>query len=154
MHFTTALVSLATVAAGLPNAPQPPSLTYLFAVNITVAAPIVIGTTPLGFRQVYPITGGTVKGPKLNGTVANWGGDWGLTDSAGTFRPDARYIIQSDDGANIYVTAQGYAPPGSDFDAQIFETGSEKYSWLNNALCVSSGEIGDNGVVLQVWQAT
>lgn len=65
----TALVSLAATALGLPLAdPKAPGLTYLYTANLTFPAPISIGTTPLGVRQILTISGGSFEGPKLSGT--------------------------------------------------------------------------------------
>ncbi len=59
-------VSLAATALAVPTTP---TLTYLFTANFSVAAPINIGATPLGTRQVVTMTGGTVSGPKVNGNL-------------------------------------------------------------------------------------
>jgi len=38
--------------------------------------PQEVGETPHGIRMIYPVLGGTVKGPKLNGEVLAFGADW------------------------------------------------------------------------------
>ena len=51
--------------------PQPPPLTYLYTVNLTIPSNVSLqmGTTPLGRRGVWAITGGTFSGPKMNGQL-------------------------------------------------------------------------------------
>ena len=62
-------LSLLTLAAtALAADPAPPKLTYLYSANLTFAAPITIGSVPSGSRNLLTISGGTVKGPKINGT--------------------------------------------------------------------------------------
>lgn len=74
--------------------------------------------------------------------------DWGLTDASGTFSPDAIYVLQTSDGANIMVTEKGHAP-----NVLIqFETGAEDYSWMNSIVGYATGAPTDTGVHLDVWQ--
>jgi hypothetical protein len=76
------------------------------------------------------------------------GFDWGLTDAKGTFSPDAIYVLHTSDGAAIMVTEKGHAP-----NVQIlFETGDERYAWLNPAVGYATGAPYDGGVALDVWQ--
>jgi len=74
--------------------------------------------------------------------------DWGLTDSKGVFSPDAIYVLKTNDNATIMVTEKGFAPHVH----VLFETGSEKYAWLNNIVAYASGGPIDGGVALDVWQ--
>lgn len=76
--------------------------------------------------------------------------DWGLTSSGGVFSPDAVYVLQTTDGANIMVTEKGHAP----FVQILFETASTKYAWLNSAVGISTGAPFDGGVALDVWQVS
>jgi hypothetical protein len=74
--------------------------------------------------------------------------DWGLTDAKGTFSPDAVYVLKTADGANIMVFEKGRAPVVH----ILFETGSEKYAWLNSVAAIATGGPVDGGVALDVWQ--
>lgn len=76
--------------------------------------------------------------------------DWGLTSQAGVFSPDAVYILQTDDGANIMVTEKGHAP----YVQILFETSSPKYSWLNSLVGIATGGPNDNGVGLDFWEVS
>ena len=70
------------------------------------------------------------------------GADWVLADSFGTVHADARYNLVTDDGDNIFIQTNG---PGQTPDGlavklghlrMTFETGSQKYYWLNNIIAV------------------
>lgn len=74
--------------------------------------------------------------------------DWGLTSASGIFSPDALYALKTHDGANIMVTEKGHAP-----NVQIlFETGDERYAWLNPVVGYATGGPTEGGVALDVWQ--
>lgn len=146
-----AAVASATGAAATfaATTPKPPTTTFLYSINITMSAPLDIGTTATGSRSILPIAGGTFSGPKLSGNVSA-GLDWGLTDSKGTFSPDAVYVLQTTDGARIMVTEHGRAPNVN----LVFDTGSKTYDWLNTAVAYASGGPFAGGISLDVWQVS
>ena len=66
--------------------------------------------------------------------------------AAGPFRPDFRAVIEADDGAVIMVEWHGYGrayPPGCRqiVGAMFHLADREPYSRLNDAVCVSIGEV-------------
>ena len=66
--------------------------------QVTLAADIPVGQTPIGKRNIVPITGGTFEGPGLRGKIMPGGWDWQLTHPSGCFDLHADYMIQTDDG--------------------------------------------------------
>ncbi len=134
-----------------------------------VLPPTVVGQGPLGTRLIYYITGGTVKGPKLNGEVLPGPADWLLVRSDGSFELDVRATIRTDDGQFIYVRYRGLnviAPEvlqriqkgesvaSSEYyfrTTPIFEAGAEKYSWLNQVICVGVGTVGQDFVSYKIY---
>ena len=97
--------------------------------------------SPGGNRVVVATAGGTFEGPKLKGTVVGPGGDWITVRSDGSSVLDLRLLLQTDDGQKILVTCRGiaYTTPGGALYARIlpsFETGAEKYAWLNRVVAV------------------
>lgn len=129
-----------------------------------------IGVTPSGTRIIAPITGGTVTGPKINAEVLPFGADWVLIRPDGIGELDVRATLKTDDGALIYVHYGGILEltpelmkrraKGEDVDPSeyyfrtrpIFETGSEKYGWLNSIVSVGVGKMEPNGVRYKVYQ--
>ena len=92
------------------NHPFQPVLEHAFSISIELA----------GFRQVIPTAlgdtraavyaaSGTIAGPKLNGRVVPMsGGDFPLVRPNGVIDFDARYLLEADDGAIIYMQNRGY----------------------------------------------
>ena len=67
-----------------------------------------LGATPLGRRRVIPITGGRFSGERLSGRVLPGGADWQVIRADGVADLDARYTLETADGALIYVRNKGY----------------------------------------------
>ncbi|MDI2124804.1 DUF3237 domain-containing protein [Yinghuangia seranimata] len=118
------------------TAPQPavrtafsPVLEFAFEVRVFLAPARHIGHGAGEATEFVPITGGTVEGPRLNGTVLPGGGDW-CDNRGGVYQLDARYLIETDDGAVIDITNRGYyheedptSPAQYDGDLQVAEAG-------------------------------
>jgi hypothetical protein len=134
-----------------------------------VPAPADLGPVPLGHRRVTTIRGGSFEGPKLKGTVVG-GNDWTLLRSDGALALDARLILRTDDGHQIGMSYTGYrhGPPdvldrlnkGEAVDPDLyyfrcipaFETGSEKYGWLNKICCVGTGTRSATGPTYHIFE--
>ena len=80
---------------------------------MTLAPPQELGDTPLGRRRIIAITGGRFSGARLSGRVLPGGADWQVIRSDGVADLDARYTLETNDGALIYVHNRGYrhGPP-------------------------------------------
>lgn len=149
-----------------------PELEFAFEVRAEVADPIVVGELPTGqTRRIIDIIGGTVDGPRLKGRVLRGGADWQLIRRDDGFTDvDARYALETEDGAIVYVTNVGirHAPPevmrrlnaGEVVDqADIyfravpkFETAAPELDWLMRSIFISTGERYPNGVIIRFWR--
>ncbi|KAK4161236.1 hypothetical protein QBC43DRAFT_358029 [Cladorrhinum sp. PSN259] len=127
-----------TMLPGASGTPTAAGLTHLGTANLTIGTTVPIGAGPRGDRNFYPVVGGSFSGPAISGTVFPSGGDWGLGDqTAGQFYVDARFILHTADGANIYIEANGPQQPDGTFYTRIkLETGNETYYWLNGVVAV------------------
>jgi hypothetical protein len=97
---------------------------------------------PAGRRIIGPVMGGTFKGGRLNGTVAPLAGaDWVTVRPDKSLRLDVRLVLQTDDGATIFMHYGGIAVNGIARSAPYFETGDERYTWLNNVQAVGIGAL-------------
>jgi hypothetical protein len=130
---------------------------FLCKIQVTLEPARELGNTPLGRRRIIAISGGQFSGPRLSGRVLAGGADWQLVRGDGVAYLDARYTLETSDGALIYVSNRGYrhGPPevierlarGEDVDPALyymratpwFETAAPKYAWLNRTICVASG---------------
>ncbi|MFM2370777.1 MAG: hypothetical protein RIS85_499 [Pseudomonadota bacterium] len=105
-----AALTLATAQSSLaaegPAAPAP-TLTFAFSVKATLDPVVEQGEVDTGRRRFIPITGGTVSGPALTGTVLPEGGDWQVIMPGGLTSIEARYFIKAADGTVIEVTNPG-----------------------------------------------
>lgn len=136
----------------------------------TLKDPVEVGQGPFGARVIYDVTGGSFEGPKLRGKVLSSGGDWILFGPDGVGRLDVRVTLETDDGARIYVQYYGInvmnekvtkaleAGSGTEFGDNYFmtqprfETGDERYAWLNQIVAVAEGRLLPKAVEYRVLQ--
>ncbi|MCG6877213.1 MAG: DUF3237 domain-containing protein [Betaproteobacteria bacterium] len=149
--------------------PPRPQLEHMCRARIAVAAPRTLGQTPLGERRIIDITGGEVSGPKLSGHVLPGGADWQIIRADGVAVLDARYTIETGDGALVYVRnfAYRHGPAdvlaqvyrGEDVDparyyfrgAPVFETSVPALDWLNRTIVVCTGVRTRDRVILDFY---
>jgi hypothetical protein len=75
--------------------PVTPRLERLCRATVEIAAPLVVGDTPLGRRRIIPITGGRVEGPRLRGVVLPGGADWQIVRGNGERVDPATYYFRT-----------------------------------------------------------
>ncbi len=149
-----------------------PTLEFAFEVVASLEAPLQLGNTGMGVRRIIGVTGGTVTGPKLNGIVLPGGADWQIVRADGVTEISARYTLQADDGALIYVENPGIREATPEVIARInageivdpseyyfrttprLETSSEKYAWMNRRLFVCKGVRLPDGVEIRYFVVT
>ena len=139
--------------------PPVPQLAPLSHAIVTVAPPQIIGQTPAGERRVVQILSGRFEG-RLNGKVLPGGADYQLVAPDGTSDLNARYVILTDDGAMILVRNTGirHGVVGDDpskyyfRSTPSFETGDERYLWLNKIVAVCAGARTPDSVVLDFYE--
>jgi hypothetical protein len=94
------------------NEPHPftSRLKHAFTVSIQLSKPFWVKPAARGdTRAAIYAAEGRVEGPRLNGRVVPMsGGDFPLTRPNGVIDFDARYLLEADDGAIIYLENRGY----------------------------------------------
>jgi hypothetical protein len=131
-----------------------------------------LGTSQWGERRVVPIAGGTIDGPGLRGRILPGGADWQVVHPDGMISVDARYTLETDDGAGIYAQSHGvrHGPPevlarlgaGEAVDPAEYyfravielETGAPDYLWVNRRLFVASAMRLAQRVVYDLYGVT
>ena len=146
------------------------TLQPLLHAEITLAPAQELGAAPLGRRRIIPITGGRFHGERLSGRVLPGGADWQIVRGDGVAQLEARYTLETEDGALIYVHNVGLRHGPAEVLAKIaagepvdpalyymratpsFETGAAKYLWLNKLVCVATGARLKDAVELDVYE--
>lgn len=129
-------------------AQQPPALEFAFAETVTLGEAISVGQTTRGERFIIPITGGTVEGPGIRGTVLPGGWDWQLVRPDGCKELVADYFLKTDDDAIINVVNEAVICPPRDGEQPYvrtqasFEPPLGKYEWLGQSVFVGVLEVG------------
>lgn len=151
--------------------PPPPPLVFAFELRVTVDDPQVVGEVPHGLRRIVKITGGTMRGPAINGIIVpDSGADWQLIQPDGFSELDTRYTLRTDKGEIIYVQNVGirHAPPevmqklnaGQVVDPSLvyfrtvpkFETSAPGLQWLTRSVFVGVGERSPNEVIVRFYR--
>ncbi|MFG1679743.1 DUF3237 domain-containing protein [Nonomuraea sp. NPDC049269] len=127
-------------------------------------------STPLGTRMIAVVERGTVEGPRLRGEFLPGGGDWIMVGSDRVARLDVRATIRTHDGELVFVTVTGRATLSDEAisrlwvgetigwdemharSAPLFETGAERYAWLNSTVAIAVNELSLNHVNYRVYR--
>ncbi|MEN9684044.1 MAG: hypothetical protein RLZZ427_1795 [Pseudomonadota bacterium] len=149
-----------------------PSLEFVCEFAVTVSAPQELGDCGAGTRRIIPIAGGSVTGPALNGRILGVGADWQTVEPGTIARLDARYAIETDDGALIEVTSQGIRHMPADVAARVqageavpfsdyymrtviwLNSSHPDYTWVNRAMFLASGGKQGQAVKLSIYRVT
>ena len=150
------LIGFASVglAATVSKAPaQTPSVSieteYLGTMEVQLDAPQAVGPV-----LIFNVPGGTLKGPKIEGSFVAPSADWLNIMPDGSLRLDVRASLKTEDGEFILVVYNGIIAPNKDatdrfnkgevitsndeyfLTAPRFTTASKKYDWLNRVQAV------------------
>ena len=130
-----------------------PTLSFAFEARVSIAPSERIGHGVGEELWFTPITGGTVEGPRLQGTVIPGGGDWSTKRGDAT-ELDARYLLRAADGALIDIVNRGFwratpevearAEAGEPLDESeyyyrtqpVFRTDAPAHRWLAETVFV------------------
>ncbi len=159
-----------SLTALLPRELKTLSYRPLFAFQIDVKPPSIVGATPGHDRRIGEITGGRFEGERLRGRILSGGSDWQSLRADGATTLNVRLVLQADDGALIAMTYFGvrHGPKevldriarGENVNpaeyymraAACFETAAEQYDWLNRIVSVACGHRIAGGATYQVFE--
>ena len=108
-------------------------------------APLMLAGTPAGTRLIFEVESGSIKGDRINATMkGSANADWLVIGPDGTGTLDVRALAQTDDGALVYIQYFGRVDTSAGLGAPVyatprFETGDERYAWLNKIQVVGKG---------------
>ena len=124
--------------------------------------------TPLGNRITVAVVGGRCDGDRLHGDLLPVGGDWAVLGDDGIARFDVRALLRTDDGAMIEIRSTGRALLDDDArnrylagelvpapamyarSSPLFETGDDRYAWLNGVHTLAAMALALDRVVYDV----
>ncbi len=157
-------------ATEVPEAPSAPGLQFVFEARVTIGPPVELGEHYGLRRRMVPITGGTVAGPRLSGSIVPGGADWQEIHADGLTELVARYAIRAQDGTPIPVVNTGirHAPTevmqkllaGQPVDpalvyfrtVPVFHPPAGAHAWLGRSIFVGVGERQPELVVIRVFE--
>ena len=127
-------------------------LVPLCTLRVQLKPPIEVGVGPAGTRRIFEVESVKVDGDRLSGEMAgSASADWGIIGPEGTGTLDVRGTIRTHDGALIFVQYHGRVDesPGQERPMVVyvtprFETGDERYTWLNPIQAVGKGLVHED----------
>src|SRR6185503_6321927 len=139
--------------------PPPKAGTLVFSVALTVSATHDVGNTQFGHRRQLDVSGGTITGDKLKGTVLTGGLDYELTLSSGAMELEEVLIWKTSDNVTIFTRICGVAAAGDSVvrivpDIEAPTSGS--YAWLNTTKLVGTRVVDAAGgkITLDVYDVS
>lgn len=118
---------------------------------------------------IVPILGGSVRGPRLSGRILPAGADFQVIRADGYTTLEARYVVELDDGALVYVVNTGVRHGPPEVMARItrgepvpleqvyfrtaprFEIAATAHAWLTRPLFLATGIRRPDRVELAVF---
>lgn len=142
-------------------------LEYEMTYRETIEGPLAPTTgSPLGERLCWQVTTATLKGDRVDATLAMPGADWMRVGSDGLRRQDLRVQLVTHDGATIlFHYDTGMIRPSEAFLRALkeggstdwadqymrmvpeFEVGEGPYSWLSQSVFIAEGRIADTRTI-------
>ena len=155
--------------------PAAPGLQFAFEERVGLAPPLVIGPVAAGVRRIVPIGAGTFEGPGfegegIRGRIVPGGADWQILRSDAIDELHARYTLETDRGALIYVLVRGMRSGPRDVmerlrsgevvdpalyyfrGAATLETSAAELLWMMRSVFIISGERYPSEVVIRFWR--
>ena len=150
---------------------EPPKLEFAFEITIELSKRFRYGPTTDGLERGYVgVLGGTVKGPKFNGSIVpHTGGDWPSIFPNNTCDFNARYLIEADDGTLIQIRntgvrhgpkevldrLQNYEPVDpSEYYMRVtprFDAPEGPHGWLSRTIFIGKANRRENESIFTYW---
>jgi len=122
-------------------------LVPLCTIRVQLKPPIDVGTGPAGTRMILEVASAEFTGDRLTGELLGAAAaDWSVLSGDGTGTIDARLTVRTADGATVFVqyngrldVSRGLQFPLTVYVTPRFETGDERYAWLNRIQAIGKG---------------
>ena len=148
---------------------KPPVLRPFCTLEVEAGPVLDMGNARYGRRRIVPIAGGRVSGPRLSGRIIGGGADWQTVSADGVAEMDARYALETDDGAIVEIIDRGFRHGPEDVMKRLaagepvapdayymrstvrLESGHPDYAWLNRMAFVGTGARTSTGVRIDIY---
>ena len=130
------------------------TLVPLATMSLTIRQPVVLEAASGGARWIVEAEAGRLDGERIQATLkGHANADWFVIDSDETGLVDARLLAKTDDGALAFLQYNGRVDLSAGSAAPIyiaprFETGDERYRWLNVIQAVGKGSFVDQSTLV------
>jgi hypothetical protein len=120
--------------------------------------PFVLTGTRAGSRHIFEVQSGTIEGARLRATLKGQAnGDWLTVSGDGAGELDVRALVETHDGALIFMQYHGRTDVNAGPDAPLyaaprFETGDPRYLWLNKIQAVARGHSDGRTLVYELFE--
>ncbi|WP_394160129.1 DUF3237 domain-containing protein [Galactobacter valiniphilus] len=148
-----------------------PGFEFVFEIRAACAPDVHVGRGSDEVLGFTPVVGGSVSGPRLSGRVLSGGGDWN-TKRGETWELEARYLLETNDGAVIDIINRGYfrateaamermeagelvAEDDPDVyfrTAAAFRTDAPRYRWLTEHQFIGKARDEDGQVCIRIFR--
>jgi hypothetical protein len=134
------------------------TLVPLTVMTAELRAPLMVGELEPGARWIWEVESGAVEGERLTGVMKGQAnGDWMTLGPGGIATLDVRALIETHDGALVFVQylgrtdiSQGGAAPI--YTAPRFETADERYTWLNGVQAAAKGYVAGSSLRYEIFE--
>jgi hypothetical protein len=134
-------------------------LVPLAIASITLKDPMVLPNTPSGMRTILEVAAAKLEGERLSATMKGVASaDWATIGPDMTCTLDVRSTFETHDGALVFTYYRGRidlsVPLGESpvYAAPLFETGDDRYAWLNRIQAVAKGKLDGENLTYEIYE--
>ncbi|HUG83788.1 MAG TPA: DUF3237 domain-containing protein [Euzebya sp.] len=133
-------------------------LVPLMRMTTVLRTPSVLDGTPAGSRWIFEVESGHVDGDRLRGkATGSANADWMTVGADGTGTLDVRALLETDDGALVFIQYHGRVDLSAGLGAPLystprFETGDDRYRWLNRIQAVGKGTFDGTTLTYDIYE--
>jgi hypothetical protein len=126
--------------------------------TVELRDPLFIPNGPAGTRMIVEVASATLEGDRMRGKLKGVAAaDWLAMAPDGVGTLDVRALWETDDGALIFMAYKGrtdVSKPGVAplYIAPLFETGDDRYRWLNLVQAVGKGKLDGQTLTYEVFE--
>lgn len=108
--------------------------------------PLVVSGAPAGDRMIFEVASARFEGDRFSASLKGVAAaDWAILGPGAIVTLDVKLTLETDDGALLFAQYGGrsdvasFPEPSPVYVTPRFETGDERYAWLNRIQAVGKG---------------